>query len=298
MGAYKAGIVAVVGKPNVGKSTLVNTLVGQKVSIVSDKAQTTRKRILGIHTRGDCQIVFADTPGLHAAKHKLGNILNETVRQTLDGVDVVLVVVDASHHPGKEDVALMEMLRDHQTRANIPVVLCMNKMDLLKPIDVEANYEAYGKLFPTERLMMTSFTRLQNVDKLVEMIVECLPEGPPLYPEDQVTDQSVRSLASEMVREKALRLTRQEVPHAIATYVENWEETETLVRISAVIMVETDGQKAILIGKGGSMLKKIGTQARVEIEEMLGKKVFLESFVKVRSEWRQNTRLLRELELV
>lgn len=298
MGAYRAGIVAVVGKPNVGKSTLVNTLVGQKVSIVSDKAQTTRKRILGIVTRGEYQIVFADTPGLHSAKSKLGNILNETVRQTLDGVDAVLVVVDASRHPGKEDTALMELLREHELRSKTPVVLCMNKMDLLKPIDVEANYEAYGKLFPTERMMMTSFTRFQNVDKLVGLIVESLPEAPPLYPEDQVTDQSVRSLAAEIVREKALRLTRQEVPHAIATYVENWEETEDLARISAVVMVETDGQKAILIGKGGSMLKKIGTQSREEIEAMLDKRVYLETFVKVRSEWRQNTRLLQELGLV
>lgn len=290
--------MAVIGKPNVGKSTLVNTLVGQKVSIVSDKAQTTRKRILGIHTRGDCQIVFADTPGLHSAKHKLGSILNETVRQSLEDVDVVLVVVDASHHPGKEDTALMQMLAEHQQRSKVPIVLCMNKMDLLKPVDVEANYDAYGKMFPTERMMMTSFTKLRNIDKLVDMIIECLPEGPPLYPEDQVTDQSMRSLSAEMVREKALRLTRQEVPHAVATYVENWEETPGLTRISVVIMVETDGQKAILIGKGGSMLKKIGTQARLDIEEMLGSHVFLEIFVKVRSEWRQNTRLLHELELV
>lgn len=283
------------GRPNVGKSTILNTIVGQKISIVSDKAQTTRRRVLGIHTRGDYQIVFADTPGLHGAKHKLGHVLNETVRQSLTDIDCVLVVVDASRHPGKEDQDLAAFMRQQQVKA--PVILCMNKMDLLKPLYVQANYDAYLKLFPTDHHMMTSFTKHQNVDKLVEMIVETLPEGPPLYPEDQVTDQSVRSLAADLIREKVLRLTREEVPHAVATYVENWEETPNLTRIAAVVVVETDGQKAIVIGKGGTMLKKVGTQAREEIEEMLGSKVFLEIFVKVKTDWRQNTRLLHEFEI-
>lgn len=270
-------------------------MVGQKVSIVSDKAQTTRKRILGIATRGDSQIVFADTPGLHGAKHKLGHVLNETVRQTLDGVDAFLVVVDASRHPGHEDEALAKILKPFEGKK--PLILCLNKMDLLKPLNVQVNYEAYCEMFPTEQTMMTSFTRLQNVDKLQAMIVEALPVGPPLYPEDQVTDQSVRSLAADLIREKVLRLTREEVPHAVATYIEQWEETEQLARIMAVIMVETDGQKAIMIGKGGSMLKKIGTQAREEIEDMIDKKVYIEIFVKVKTDWRQNSRLLHELEL-
>lgn len=285
-----------VGRPNVGKSTLVNAVVGQKVSIVSDKAQTTRKRVLGICTRGDCQIVFADTPGLHGAKHKLGHVLNETVKQTLDGVDAFLVVVDASRHPGHEDAALAQVLEPYAGKK--PLVLCMNKMDLLKPLNVQINYDAYTALFPTESSMLTSFTKLQNVDKLVEMIVDTLPLGPPLYPEDQVTDQSVRSLAADLIREKVLRLTREEVPHAVATYIEQWEEIETLVHIMAVIMVETEGQKGIMIGKGGAMLKKIGTQAREEIEIMVDKKVYIEIFVKVKADWRQNSRLLHELELV
>lgn len=295
MSEYRAGLVAVVGKPNVGKSTILNTIVGQKVSIVSDKAQTTRRRVLGIHSRSDYQIVFADTPGLHGAKHKLGHLLNETVRQSLSDVDCILIVVDASKHPGKEDQELAALLQQHQGKT--PVVLCMNKMDLLKPLYVQANYEAYLKLFPTDRHMMTSFTKLQNVDKLVEMLVATLPPGPPLYPDDQVTDQSVRALAADLIREKVLRLTREEVPHAVTTYIENWEETPTLTRVSGVVVVETDGQKAIIIGKGGSMLKKVGTQAREEIEEMLETKVFLELFVKVKSDWRQNSRLLREFEL-
>ena len=277
-----------------GKSTIVNTIVGQKVSIVSDKAQTTRKRILGIATRSNFQIVFADTPGLHTAKHKLGSLLNETIKQSLDGVDLFLVVVDSSRHPSKEDQALMKLLAQYKT----PRILCLNKMDLLRPVDVEDRFHDYQKLFETETIMMTSFTRFQNVDKLVAEIVSRLPEGEPLYPEDIVTDQTVRSMSAEFVREKALRLTKQEVPHAVATYIENWEETDSLARISAVIMVETEGQKAILIGKCGSMLKKIGTQARMEIEELLDKKVFLEIFVKVRSQWRQNKRMLHDLELL
>ncbi len=294
MSSYRSGVVAVVGKPNVGKSTIVNTIVGQKVSIVSDKAQTTRKRILGIATRSNFQIVFADTPGLHTAKHKLGSLLNETIKQSLDGVDLFLVVVDSSRHPSKEDQALMKLLAQYKT----PRILCLNKMDLLRPVDVEDRFHDYQKLFETETIMMTSFTRFQNVDKLVAEIVSRLPEGEPLYPEDIVTDQTVRSMSAEFVREKALRLTKQEVPHAVATYIENWEETDSLARISAVIMVETEGQKAILIGKCGSMLKKIGTQARMEIEELLDKKVFLEIFVKVRSQWRQNKRMLHDLELL
>ncbi|MBS1712705.1 MAG: GTPase Era [Armatimonadetes bacterium] len=292
MGAYRAGVVAVVGKPNVGKSTLVNTIVGQKVSIVSDKAQTTRRRILGIHTRSDAQIVFADTPGLHASKHKLGSILNETVRQSLDGIDVVLAVVDVSRHPGKDDEELAALIK--RVAAGKPVVLSLNKMDVLKPAHVETNYEAYLGLYGTERNMMTSFTKLQNVGRLVELVVEALPEGEPLYPDEQVTDQSVRTLAAELVREKALRKTHKEVPHAVATYVENWEETPGLTRISVVVLVETEGQKGILIGKGGAMLKRIGTEAREEIEEMIDGKVFLETFVKVRPDWRQNTRFMQE----
>jgi GTP-binding protein Era len=293
---YRAGAVAVVGRPNVGKSSLVNHVVGQKVSIVSDKPQTTRKRILGIATTPRWQIVFADTPGLHEARHKLGAALNEAARQTLDECDVVLVMVDVSKRPGKEDRALAEQLALAGSKR--PLVLGMNKMDLLKPVDVEANYEAYLALFPTERSMMTSLTQGHNVDLLVSLLVDALPEGPPLYPEEEVTDQPMRELASELVREKALRLTRQEVPHALATTTEAWEEEDGLTRISVVLLVETEGQKAILIGKKGAMLKRIGTEARLEMEEMIGGRVFLELFVKVRPDWRQNPRWLRELGMV
>lgn len=297
MGAYRSGIVAVVGKPNVGKSTLVNLVVGQKVSIVSDKAQTTRRRLLGIATRGDSQIVFVDTPGIHRAHHELGKALNETARTSVSGVDLVLIVVDSSRMPSKEDRDAAKLLKEAGLWGDgTPVLLCMNKMDILKAADVERNYEAYRELFPTEEWMMTSFTKEQNVDKLIEQIVAHLPEGEPLYPEEMVTDQSVRSMAAEFIREKALHLTRQEVPHALATYIEDWEETDRFARISAVILVERDSHKGIIIGKSGSMLKKIGTLAREEIQELLEKKVHLELFVKVRDDWRSSMRILQELE--
>ncbi|MCW5937955.1 MAG: GTPase Era [Fimbriimonadaceae bacterium] len=323
MSSFRAGLVAVVGKPNVGKSSLVNAVVGQKVSIVSDKAQTTRRRILGIASRPDWQIVFADTPGLHKPQHRLGAMLNETMRQSLSDVDLVLVMVDASRMPGKDDRTLAEMVASSQgAGAGPPLVLCLNKMDLLKAADVQSHYDAYAALFPTEHIMLTSVTREQNVDRLVELLVSLLPEGTPLYDPDEVTDQPMRELAAELVREKILRLTRQEVPHAVHVYVEEWDDSgdpspeapepprpsggegvggeggpEGTVHISMVVLVETEGQKAIVIGRGGQMLKKIGTEARMEIEEMLERHVFLQLFVKVRSQWRDNLRMLGELGL-
>ncbi len=299
MSEHRSGFVAVIGKPNVGKSTLVNFYVGQKVSIVSDKAQTTRRRMLGISSKADHQIVFVDTPGIHRAKHKLGQALNDTARQSLDGVDLLLIMVDASRMPAKEDEELSKMLHERGLLgegARTPLVLCLNKMDRLKPDSVERVYEAFLRLFPTEDWIMTSFTRLDNVDKLEQMLLKHLPEGPPLFPEDQVTDQSMRFLAAELVREKVLHKTRAEVPHAVAALVTQWEDEGRLARISVDIIVESSGQKGILIGKGGSMLKTIGTEARTELQEILGGKVFLELFVKVRENWRGSPRMLKELD--
>lgn len=301
MSAYKAGTLALIGRPNVGKSTLLNTIVGQKVSIVSDKAQTTRRRVLGIATTDTYQIVFVDTPGVHEAHTRLGKILNEQAQGALGGVDAVLVVVDSSRPPNKDDEAIAAMLSISGWLPPIPdrpLLLCLNKMDLLKAHDVQENVDAYCRLFQTDEYMFTSFTRKDNLDRLVELIVGHLPESEPLYPEDEFTDQPMRLMASELIREKALRLTREEVPHAIATVVDSWEEDPDshLVRIHASIVVEKEGQKAILIGKRGAMLKRIGTEARQEIENMLEQKVYLELFVKVRSEWRQNPRMLAELE--
>ena len=297
---FRSGVVAVVGKPNVGKSTLVNAVVGQKVSIVSDKAQTTRRRIRGIATTDEWQIAFVDTPGYHAPHHRLGRTLNDVARQSIQDVDILLVMVDGSKSPDDADRTLAAMLHDTAMigdSARAPVILCMNKMDLLEAKYVETNYEAYVKLFPADESMMTSCTRGHNVDLLVSLLVERIPEGPPHFDPDMVTDMPMRFLAAELVREKALHLTRQEVPHALATYVEDWDEREDLLHISAVILVERNSQKGILIGKKGRMLTEIGTKARKEIEEMVGKKVFLELFVKVGEEWRQSPRMLRELDL-
>lgn len=300
--AHRSGFVAVVGPPNAGKSTLVNLLVGQKVSIVSNKAQTTRRRILGIATREDWQMVLVDTPGVHKPHNRLGRVLVDTAQRSVEDVDLTLVMVDASRKPCPDDREIAGMLERSGRFAEGKlqrVVLALNKMDRLKPEFVNDHYEAYTKLFPTDAVMLTSLTKEQNVDLLLNLLVDRLPEGPVLYDPEMVTDQPLRLLVAELVREKALVLTRQEVPHAVATYVETWEETgRNLTKIGVVILVERDSQRAILIGKGGEMLKKIGSQARVEMEEAVGTKVFLELFVRVREGWRESTRHLRELEIM
>lgn len=295
----KAGLVAVVGKPNVGKSTLINALVGHKVSIVSDKVQTTRKRVLGIATGEGFQIVFVDTPGVHKPKHKLGAALNEAARQSVFDVDLVLAMTDCSRMPSDEDKSVAQMLKasgafDKQDK----LILGLNKMDKLKAADVERNYEAYKELFPTQHIVMTSMTKGQNLDILQGLIVHLLPENPTYYPDDMYTDQPMAFLAAEAVREKALHLTREEIPHSVATFCESWERDEEDGRlvIRVVILTERDGQKAILLGKKGAMIKEIGTQARKEIEEMVGEQVYLELFVKVREDWRQSPRWLKELD--
>jgi GTP-binding protein Era len=296
--SFRSGVVAVVGRPNVGKSTLVNTVVGQKVSIVSDKAQTTRRRIMAVATTPEWQIVFVDTPGVHQPHHKLGKALNETAKRSVQDVDLILIMVDGSKPPNKDDQNLANMLRDTGVADPERTVLCLNKMDLLKASDVQERYDAYSAIFPASETMMTSLTKRQNVDLLVGLLVSRLPEGPPHYDADTLTDQPMRMLAAELVREKALKVTREEVPHALATYVEDWSEDDDLVHISVVLLVERDGQKKILIGKKGAMLGAIGKEARLEIQELLGKKVFLELFVKVREDWRQNPGILQELELL
>lgn len=299
---HKAGVVAVVGKPNVGKSTIINHIVGHKVSIVSDKAQTTRRRVLGIATQPDYQIVFVDTPGIHKPHTKLGSALNQSARSSMFDVDVVLVVVDISRPPTPEDINVATILQEAgfltepQQDRKTPVLLCLNKMDKLKAELVEKYFEEFTKLFKTEESVMTSFSRKQNDDILINEIVRRLPENPDYYPEDTYTDQPLRFLAAELVREKALRLTKEEVPHAVATLVQEWDETDNDLDVTVDIIVEREGQKGILIGKKGAMLKQIGTEARLELEDVLGKKVFLRLFVKVRPDWRQNPRLLKELE--
>jgi GTPase len=291
----RTGSVALIGKPNVGKSTLLNTIVGQKVSIVSNKPQTTRRRILGIANAPEYQIVFIDTPGIHEPHTQLQKAMVEHARAALSDVNLILFVVDGAHHPGDDDKEIAKQIRNAgPDRA--PVVLCLNKMDQLKAENVQGFVDAYTALAGTDEYMMTTATVGTNVDKLVDMIVAHLPEGDPLFSEDEFTDQSSRFLVGELVREKILNATRQEVPHATAVLVDEWEDEGGLLRIGASIFVEKASQRGILIGKQGQFLKQIGTDARKEIEELLGQKVFLQLNVKVREGWRMNPRMLQELE--
>ena len=292
---FRAGYVALLGKPNVGKSTLLNQIVGHKVSIVSNKPQTTRRRVIGITSTPDHQIAFIDTPGIHEPHTQLGKAMIEQARMSLGDADVVVYVADGSHHPGEQDREVAKILKED---LRIPMLLCMNKMDLLKAEDVQRNLDAFLTLLglTQDDVMLTTATRGHNVDKLVDMIVSKLPVQEALYPEDEFTDQSSRFLAAELIREKILIATREEVPHSVAVMVDEWEEQENLVRIGATILVEKSSQRAILIGKQGSFLKKVGTDARVEIEELVGQKVFLQLHVKVSQDWRMNPRILQELE--
>lgn len=301
---HKSGFVAVVGRPNVGKSTLVNRIVGQKVAIVSPKPQTTRSRILAILTREDAQVIFVDTPGLHRPHHKLGEAMVATATRAIPDADVVLFMVDASVPPTEEDRMIAGLI-EQQTSA--PVILALNKMDLLPPDKVEAHTQAYWALCrallpPPEGeakgggWMMTTATEGTNLDELLHMIVEALPEGPPYYPGDQVTDQTEREIAAELVREQVLRHTRQEVPHSVAVVVEEFKERENdVVYIAANVFVEKQSQKGIIIGKGGRMLRQIGAAARGEIERMTGGRVYLDLWVKVRKDWRRDEEELRRL---
>jgi len=296
---FRSGFVAIVGKPNVGKSTLLNGYLGQKVAIVSDKPQTTRGRQLGILTRPDAQIIFIDTPGIHKPLHKLGQRMVETATRALDDADVIVFLADVTELPADEDRHIAALI--HEQAGERPVVLALNKMDRLPPEKVKRHTEAYWELLSGQPelhwdWMMLSATRGDNCDKLLDMIVARLLEGPQYYPEDQVTDRTERQVAADLIREQVLLLVRAEVPHAVAVAIEQWDERRSgAVHIGATVYVERDTQKAILIGHGGEMLKKIGSAARREIERLVESKVFLELWVKVRKDWRARDHDLREL---
>ncbi|MGM9571837.1 MAG: GTPase Era [bacterium] len=290
---YKSGFVAILGRPNVGKSTLLNRLVGQKVAIMSDKPQTTRNKIQAVITRPDAQIVLLDTPGVHKPKHKLGSFMLSEVQRALEEVDAVLLVLDATEKIGAGDRYVVEQL----SKINTPVFLLLNKVDLLKKEKLPDIIRQAGELGDfTEILPLAAKTGL-NVELLVDKIVEKLPYGPQYYPEDMVTDQPERLIIGEMVREKALHLTRDEVPHAIAVEVEEVTKrpNKDLVYVQAVIYVERDSQKGIIVGKNGSMLKKIGRLAREDIEKLLGNRIYLDLWVKVKDDWRNRDGCLKSL---
>lgn len=291
---HRSGFVAVIGRPNVGKSTLINHFIGRKVAIVSPKPQTTRTRIQGILTREEFQIIFVDTPGLHEPLHKLGEVMVETAAHAIPDADVILFMVDVSTRPGEEDRMIARMIRE---RTENPVFLVLNKMDLLPPEKVKAHTEAYLELMPDyESWMMTIATQGENLQDLLEMVVEQLPEGPRYYPSEQITDQTERDIVSELIREQVLRFTHQEVPHAVAVVVEEMSERENdVVYIAANVFVERNSQKGIIIGAGGQMLRRIGSAARQEIERMVGGRVYLDLWVKVSKNWRRDIGRIRQM---
>jgi GTP-binding protein Era len=290
--AFNSGFVAIVGRPNAGKSTLVNTIVGRKVAIVSPRPQTTRNRIQGILNRDDAQIVLIDTPGIHKPDSILSHQMMGETEQALEGVDIVSLIVDVTAEFGAGDRYTAKWLR----RFHGPVFLLLNKVDrirkplLLPLIDRWRREFEFAEVFP-----ISALTGAGCAD-LVKAWIEKLPEAPPHFPQDQFTDQPERFLAAELVREQALRVTREEVPHAIAVFIDRFEEGPKLIKIMATIYVEREGQKGILIGKGGETIKKIGTLARREIESILGAHVFLELMVKVQPNWRRNRAIVRQLD--
>jgi len=284
--------VAIVGRPNAGKSTLLNRLVGQKIAIVSSKPQTTRNRIQGIVTREQGQIVFIDTPGLHSANSALGRQMVREIAAALEGIDVLVLMVDASRTLPHSDELLIEKAKRFEGRT----ILVLNKTDHVPKPKLLPLIQAFSKAHPFAAVVPISALNGQGCEELEEEIFRLLPEGEPYFQEDQVTDQPERFLAAEIIREKAIQFTYHEVPHALAVIVEKFEETPKLLRIEVTMHVERDAQKKILIGQKGEMLKKIGTAARKELEELLGTKIFLSLFVKVVSGWRENPQRVRELD--
>src|SRR5947209_12451893 len=291
-GGFRSGFVAVVGRPNAGKSTLVNRLVGQKIAIVTSKPQTTRNRIQGIVTKPQGQIVFIDTPGLHEAESALGRQMMQEVAAALEGIDVLLLVLDANRmHPHADDLLL-----EKAKRFRGKTILALNKVDRLPKPKLLPLIEAFAKAFEFAAILPTSALKGDGCEELLDEIMKQLPEGEPYFPKDQVTDQPERFLAAEIIREKAMQVMYHEVPYALAVVVENFEETPKLLRIEAVMNVERDSQKKILIGHKGEMLKKIGTEARKELEALLDSKIYLGLFVKVVPDWRESPQKVRELD--
>ncbi|HJS59445.1 MAG TPA: GTPase Era [Vicinamibacteria bacterium] len=291
--SLRSGFVSVVGRPNVGKSTLVNRLVGQKVSIVSEKPQTTRNRILAVVNRPEGQLLLFDTPGLHKPLHRMNERMMEEALRSLDRVDAALWLVDVAEGYGPADRYVSETLR----RAGKPVVLGINKIDAVAKPKILPVIENYRGLLDFAEIIPVSALSGANVELLATRLVALLPEGPALYPEDFLSDQPERFFVAEMVREKVLRFTREELPYATGVVIDSFTEGEPVVRIEATIYVERDGHKGILIGKRGEMLKRIGTAARHDIEAFLGAKVFLGLFVKVRSGWREDPHVLEQMGL-
>ncbi|WP_071130677.1 GTPase Era [Enterococcus timonensis] len=283
MSEFHSGFVALIGRPNVGKSTLLNQLVGEKVAIMSDKAQTTRNKIQGIYTTEDSQIVFVDTPGIHKPRNQLGDFMVDMAYSAIREVDVILFMVPADQKRGTGDDLIIERLKN----SDVPVYLIVNKIDRVHPDQLLPFIEDYSKQMDFKEVIPISATNGNNLETLMEAVTAEMPVGPQFYPEDQITDHPEYFVVSELVREKVLLLTRDEVPHSVAVVVESMKKPEgEKLHIRAAIIVERDSQKGIIIGKGGKMLRIIGQKARVDIEHMLGEKIYLELWVKVQKDWR------------
>jgi len=289
---FKSGFVAVVGRPNVGKSTLINALIDDKIVIVSDKAQTTRNRIVCVYTDEKKQIVFMDTPGIHKPKHKLGEFMVDQAVDSLREVEAVLFVVAANEKRGPGDNFVIEQLR----KVNVPVFLIVNKIDTMEKQDLLEAIVSYENSYPFEAVVPISAKEKDNIEEVVNLLEKHLPEGPKYFPDDMITDQPERLIISDIVREKILLQTHDEIPHAIAVDVDEMKTRDDgTTYIRATIYVERDSQKGIIIGKQGSMLKLIGKQARADIERLLATKVFLDVWVKVKKDWRNKSGMLSEL---
>jgi GTP-binding protein Era len=293
-GDHRAGFVSILGRPNVGKSTLQNAYLGQKISIVSPIPQTTRRRILGILTLDAAQVIFVDTPGVHRPHHQLGEVMLRTASDAIPDADVLLWMVDATRAPGKEDAQVAELVA--QRGQGIPLILALNKSDRLPPEKRATVVEPFLQLAQPDEWLFCSATQGENRDKLLETLISYLPVSPPYYPDDQVTDQTERAIAGELVREQVLLHTRQEVPHSVDVRVDEFKvRSKELTYIHATVIVERNTQKRILVGQGGRMIKSISQAARQQIEELLGTRVYLDLWVKVLPKWRQQDREIRRL---
>ena len=293
MAKFKSGFVAILGRPNVGKSTFLNYVLGKKVSIISPKPQTTRNRLQGIYTTDEMQIIFIDTPGIHKPLNKLGDFMNNEAFSTLNDADVVMLLTDATQEFGTGDKFVLDLLK----KSNAPKVLIFNKMDLIKN-DIEENIKKFTESLNFDKVFKISSVTGDNVNNLLSYLYTKLEEGPMYYPKDQLSDHPEQFIISEIIREKVLILTKEEVPHSIACVIENFktdEENPNLININAVIVVERDSQKKIIIGKSGKMIKEIGTLARKDIVMFLGMKVYLEIWVRVEEKWRENSNKLKKL---
>ncbi|MDK3980654.1 GTPase Era [Staphylococcus pseudintermedius] len=292
MSEYKSGFVTIIGRPNVGKSTFVNRVIGHKIAIMSDKAQTTRNKIQGVMTQQDAQIVFLDTPGIHKPKHKLGDYMMKVAKNTLSEIDAVMFMVNVNEEIGRGDEYIMEMLKTVKT----PVFLVLNKIDLVHPDALMPRIEQYQRYMGFAEIIPISALEGHNVDHFINVLKSYLPEGPQYYPDGQISDHPEQFVVSELIREKILQTTSEEIPHAIGVNVERMtQESEDRVHIEAVIYVERDSQKGIVIGKGGKKLKEVGKRARLDIEHLLGSKVYLDLWVKVQKDWRNKSSFIKQM---